>query len=159
MSSDSSDPRVYLPADKEDVLAFLVEEGPFETRAAAVAFAAALGYYRGRREPVERGPKDIRWGVFQEERKSFIADLIAAAESDDIAIMRPERGAERRALFAEFANGGLAVLRDEVMDTPRDPADVILELILAAENPREVTTTTGLGQLVAEMEREQRSAD
>jgi dnd system-associated protein 4 len=157
MSGDSADPRVYLPVDKEEVLVALTEEGPFVTRAAAIAFVAAVGYQEGRREPVERGGKEIRWSVFQEDGTSFIADLIAAAESDEIAIMRRERGAERRQLFIEYANGGLSVVRDQVLDKPRDRADVILELILEAENPREGTSTAGLGQLVAEMEREQRS--
>ncbi len=155
MNGESADPRVYLPVDKEEVLVALTDEGPFVTRAAAIAFAAAVGYQKGRREPVEKGGKEIRWSVFQEDGTSFIADLIAAAEADEIAIMRRERGAERRQLFVEYANGGLAVLRDQVMDKPRDRADVILELILEAENPRDVTSTAGLGRLIAEMEGEQ----
>lgn len=156
MSPDSSDPRVYLPPDKEDVIAFLNDEGPFKTRAAVIAFAAAYGYREGWREPFERG-KDIRWGVFQEEGKSFVADLISAAEDDDLSIMRDERGADRRQIFAEYANGGLALLRERIKDSPRDPLDVILEMVLAAEEPRDVTTTEGLGNLVAQMEREKGS--
>jgi dnd system-associated protein 4 len=156
MSGDSADPRVYLPADKEEVLTFLYEKGPFETRAAVVAFAAALGYGEGRRVPVEKGGKDIRWGIFQEEGKAFIADLIAAVNSDELSIMRDERGSDRRQIFAEYANGGLALLRDRVMDKPRDPSDVILELVFAFEAPRPVTSTDGLGRLIAEMEGERR---
>lgn len=157
MSTDSSDPRVYLPLDKEDVITFLNDEGPFKTRAAVIAFAAAYGYREGRREPFERGSKDIRWGVFQEEGKSFIADLIAAIEDDDLSIMRDERGVDRRQIFAEYANGGLALLRDRVKDNPRSPLDVILEMVLAAEEPRDVTSTEGLSKLVAQMEREKGS--
>jgi len=157
MSPDSTDPRVYLPPDKEEVIAFLGEQGPFETRAGVIAFAAAYGYREGQRESFERGTKDIRWSVFQEEGKSFIADLIAAAEVADLAIMRDERGPDRRQIFAEYANGGLMLLRDRVMDNPRDPLEVILEMLLAVEEPRDVTTTEGLGKLVAEMEREKAS--
>jgi len=158
MSRDSADPRVYLASEKEEVITFLTEEGPFATRAAAVAFAAAYGYRENRREPFEKGSKDIRWGIFQEEGKSFVADLIAAAEEiSDLSIMRDERGADRRQVFAEYANGGLALLRERVKDNPRDPMDVILEMVFAVEEPREVTTTEGLGKLVAQMEREKRS--
>lgn len=157
MSLDSSDPRVYLPSDREDVITFLNDEGPFKTRAAVIAFAAAYGYREGRRETFERGNKDIRWGVFQDEGKSFIADLIAAAEDDDLSIMRDERGADRRQIFAEYANGGLALLHDRVKDNPRNALDVILEMVLAAEEPRDLTTTEGLGELVAQMEREKSS--
>jgi hypothetical protein len=96
MSGDSADPRVYVPADKEKVLTDLTEKGPFETRAAVLAFAASFGHKEGRREAVDKGSKDIRWGVFQEEGKSFVADLIAAAGSEDLSIMRDERGADRR---------------------------------------------------------------
>jgi hypothetical protein len=71
--------------------------------------------------------------------------------------MRDERGADRRQIFAEYANGGLALLSDRVMDNPRDPLDVILEMVLVVEEPRDVTTTEGLGKLVAEMEREKSS--
>jgi dnd system-associated protein 4 len=157
VSGDSADPRVYIPADKEEVLTFLTEEGPFETRAAVLAFAASLGYKEGRREAVDKGPKDIRWGVFQEEGKSFVADLIAAAESEDLSIMRDERGADRRRVFAEYANGGLALLRNRVMNKPRDAVDVLLEIILAAESPRATATgTEGLERLAAKVERERR---
>jgi dnd system-associated protein 4 len=154
MSRDSADPRVYLARDKEEVIVFLNEEGPFATRAAVIAFAAAYGYREGRREPFEKGPKDIRWGIFQEESKSFVADLIAAAEVSDLSIMRDERAGDRRQVFAEYANGGLALLRDRVKDNPRDPLDVILEMVFAVEEPRDTTTTEGLGKLVVQMERE-----
>jgi dnd system-associated protein 4 len=157
MSQDSADPRVYLAADKEDVITFLHDQGPFGTRAAVIAFAAAYGYREGRREPFERSGKDIRWGIFQEEGKSFIADLIAAAEVSDLKIMRDEQGPERRQIFAEYANGGLALLRDRVKDNPLPPLDVILDMVLAIEEPRNTTTTEGLGRLVAEMEREKGS--
>lgn len=157
MNSDSADPRVYLPSDREAVITFLNDEGPFETRAAVIAFAAAFGYREGRRIPFERGSKDIRWSVFQEEGKSFIADLIAAAEGPNLTIMRDEHGADRRQIFAEYANGGLALLQAQVMDNPRDPLDVILEMVLAVEEPRAVATTNGLGELVAQMENEKGS--
>lgn len=157
MSSDSADPRVYLPPDKEDVIAFLHDEGPFATRAGVIAFAAAYGYREGSREPFERGGKDIRWSIFQEEGKAFVADLIAAAEVPELTIMRDERGPDRRQVFAEYANGGLTLLRDRVKDNPRDPLDVILEMVLAVEEAREATTTEGLGKLVAQMEREKGS--
>jgi dnd system-associated protein 4 len=157
MSHDSADPRVYLASEKEEVITFLTEDGPFATRAAAVAFAAAYGYREGRRDSFEKGNKDIRWGIFQDEAKSFVADLIAAAEVSDLSIMRDERGGDRRQVFAEYANGGLALLCERVVDNPRDPLDVILEMVFAVEEPREVTTTEGLGNLVAQMEREKRS--
>jgi dnd system-associated protein 4 len=158
MSGDSADPRVYVPADKEKVLTDLTEKGPFETRAAVLAFAASFGHKEGRREAVDKGSKDIRWGVFQEEGKSFVADLIAAAGSEDLSIMRDERGADRRRIFAEYANGGLALLRDRVMNKPRDVVDVLLEVILAAESPRDTTTgAEGLEKLAAKVERERRA--
>lgn len=157
MSRDSADPRVYLADDMEETITFLHDKGPFATRAAVIAFAAAYGYREGRREPFEKGPKDIRWGIFQEEAKSFVADLIAAAEISELSIMRDERGADRRQVFAEYANGGLALLRDRVVDKPLDPLDVILEMVFAVEEPRDVTTTQGLGKLVVEMEREKSS--
>jgi len=158
-SGDSSDPRVYVPADKEDVLNFLHEEGPFETRAAALTFAAALGYREGRRMPFEKWDKDIRWGIFKEEGKAFLADLISAAESSEIAIMRDERGPERRQMFAEYANGGLALLRELVMDKPRSAEDVILELVLVAEAPRDALKTGTLSALAAKLEAEGSARD
>ncbi len=153
-TADSSDPRVYVPADKEDVLTFLQEEGPFDTRAAALASPAALGYREGRRVLFEKWDKDVRWGIFREEGKAFLADLFSAADSDEIAIMRDERGPERRQLFSEYANGGLALLRELVMDKPRTAEDVILELVLAAEAPGDASRTDSLGALAAQLEAE-----
>src|SRR5947209_1766653 len=123
--------RVRRPADKEDLLKALTEEQmPFSTMAAAMIFAAALGYASGRRSKFEKSGEQIPWEVFANAGAEPFIDMVAAVASDDKEILATERADDRVQIFEEYANGGLEIIRDRLAGSNRAPLDALLDLAL-----------------------------
>ncbi|MBE9116158.1 DNA phosphorothioation-associated protein 4 [Lusitaniella coriacea LEGE 07157] len=117
--------RVRVAKDKAEFMRGLLDSagttGPFQTYADAIAFAAALGVERGKRVPLgaisTREPGPIGLEVFISRGYDRAIQLIAIAQTQNPHVISPyDRLAEeeRIEIFEEFANGGLAILQDEL---------------------------------------------
>jgi dnd system-associated protein 4 len=89
----------------------------FPTIRELLCFAALLGFSEQRRTPLDRsqGVEDISYQQFERGDAENLIYLIALAEAQDIEILR--EGAEGRCaeIFEEYANGGLAIMKDALL--------------------------------------------
>jgi len=128
--------RVSVAKDKADLVKALTvtegKNGPFQTYADAIAFAASLGAKRKKRVPLKeiakREPAPIDLDIFISRGYEMAMKLIAIAETKDPKILsiNMENEAERVKIFEEYANGGLEILRDEF----RGSVDYLEQLLL-----------------------------
>ncbi|MFM6040920.1 MAG: DNA phosphorothioation-associated protein 4, partial [Sphaerospermopsis kisseleviana] len=95
--------------------------GPFQTFADVIVFAAALGVKYKKRVPFEevskREPVPIRLEVFAVSGYDLIIKLLGITETQNIQILSPndeEFDKQRNEIFEEYANGGLEVLQGEL---------------------------------------------
>lgn len=87
----------------------------FPTIRELLCFAALLGFSEKRRVPLDRaaGVEDISYQQF--ERDAAAEDLlwtIAVAETQNIDVLREGEEAQCALIFEEYANGGLALMKD-----------------------------------------------
>lgn len=129
----SAQRRLNRPKDKDDLLQQLTEQGPFDEYRDVLVFAAALGWYEAHRVPLGTKGEPIRWDVAAHRRGTeALANMIAAAATDDPEVVAADRFDERLEVFEEYANGGLERLRGLLAGDPRPPVDVILGLVQKA---------------------------
>lgn len=132
--------RVRRPAEHDDFMDFLKSpEGPFSTLAEIMTFAAGVGWANSSRTPFSSSGETIDWDVFERLGVGGFVDMLAAVETEQAAVLGPERGDERLTIFEEYAAGGLNLLRARLADTPA-PLDVLLSLVREqqdAAQPRE----------------------
>jgi dnd system-associated protein 4 len=87
----------------------------FPTLREVLCFAALLGFSEGRRLPLDRsqGTEDISYQQFEADPAA--EDLLwtlAVAESQDVEILREGEEGRCAEIFEEYANGGLALIKD-----------------------------------------------
>jgi dnd system-associated protein 4 len=138
--------RVRISRDKGDFVRSLVDfndgEGPFQTYADAIAFAAALGARYNERIAIEfaaREPNPIDVEIFISRGYDPLIKLLAVNATDDpeiLSIYSPDAEARRVAIFEEYANGGLDRLDRELRGAV-DYTERLL-LVLSQERFREV---------------------
>jgi dnd system-associated protein 4 len=138
--------RVHRPTDKEDVLQAIIENRPFATMAAALLFAAAVGYAHDRREPFEKG-QELLWEPFANAGAGPLLDMLATAVSEDKDILATDRENERVEIFEEYANGGLEVIRERLAARGGSPLDALLDLVLEFEDEHETGDDLNLEEL------------
>jgi dnd system-associated protein 4 len=130
--------RVRRPKDKEKLVQRLVDEDKvFETFRDTLAFAAALGYAKNTRTAFEQSSEPIPWSVFSGAGHEALVNMISVMSTKDFAILSPGRFEERLLIFEEFANGGLHILNELVARAERQSLDLVLDLIMDSEGPRE----------------------
>jgi dnd system-associated protein 4 len=108
--------------------------GIFDTRQKALMFAAALGYYRKKREPLKQRGEGIRVDVFQRDADDTFIEALGVAVRDDLNILRNDRTDERLQIFEEHAYAGLLEMQRlmEVDDTA--PLDKLVALTQEAQS-------------------------
>ena len=105
----------------------------FPTIRELLCFAALLGYSEGRRIPLDgnAGKEDISYQQFERGDAEDLIYLIALVETKDPEILKD--GAESRCaeIFEEYANGGLQILHDTIVQSGGEyPNRDIQELLL-----------------------------
>lgn len=138
--------RVRIARDKADFVRSLVDfnegEGPFQTYADVMAFAAAFGAKYNERVPVEfvaKEPAPINVEIFISRGYDTLIKLLAVSATDDPKILSPfsaDAEARRVEIFEEFANGGLEKLDRELRGTV-DYTERLL-LVLSQERFQEI---------------------
>lgn len=118
-------PRVKVARDKADLVQKLLDTrgttGVFQTYADIVIFAASLGIRHHKKIPLQEisqsEPAPISLEVFISRGYEWAINLIAIADTKDTQILvmdNSEIEVQRIAILEEYANGGLAKLREEL---------------------------------------------
>lgn len=105
----------------------------FPTIRELLCFAALLGYSEGRRIPLDRvaGLEDVSYQQFERGGAEDLIYLIALAETKDPEILKDGEESRCAEIFEEYANGGLQILRDAMLQSGGEyPDRDILELLL-----------------------------
>ena len=105
----------------------------FPTIRELLCFAALLGFSEKRRVPLDRaaGVEDISYQQF--ERDPAAEDLlwtIAVAETQDTEVLREGEEARCAEIFEEYANGGLALIKDFLLRNGGEYPDRALMALL-----------------------------
>ncbi len=143
---------ITRPAKFEKLIDILTEPGLFETKQAAMTFAAAVGWRFARREERGKGGNEIRWNVVETSNDDAFIHALALAESDAIEILgrdRAENDDDPIRVFEEYATAGLQYIQDKCVDAPGDLLDNLLNLI-AEVNTSPVAPPPGLEGLTPE---------
>lgn len=128
--------RFYVQRSKHRLFQELADKdsGPLEHMKDVFLLAAAVGYRRGLRRPIEDERQHVGfWHYFSESRDVPLLQCIALAEMRDVAVM-----GDRNVIVSiaeEYANGGIDVLA-EMLNDDRDASLVAMAtemLDMAAE--------------------------
>ena len=105
----------------------------FPTIRELLCFAALLGYSEDRRLPLDpsAGTEDVSYQQFERGDAEDLIYLIALAETKDPAVLREGEESRCAEIFEEYANGGLQILHDAMLQSGGEyPDRDILELLL-----------------------------
>jgi dnd system-associated protein 4 len=107
----------------------------FPTIRELLCFAALLGYSEGRRTPLDRdaGTEDVSYQQFERGDAEDLIYLLALAETKDPEILKDGEESRCAEIFEEYANGGLYILRDKMIQSGGEfPDRDIMELLLSS---------------------------
>ncbi len=134
--------RVRIAREKAELVQALGDfgdaNGPFQTYADVIAFAAMLGAkYQQRLSlgAISQEPSPISLDVFQSRGYDPLIQLLAIIETQDPHVISPfdsEAGQRRVEIFEEYANGGLQKLQE----TLRGAVDYTERLLLLLNQER-----------------------
>ena len=108
----------------------------FPTIRELLCFAALLGYSEGRRLALDpaAGVEDISYQQFERGDAEDLIYLIALAETKDPEILREGEESQCARIFEEYANGGLQLLHDTMLQSGGEyPDRDILQFLLKSE--------------------------
>lgn len=138
----TGDARARRPLHHEALLRELHSDAAFPYMRDALLFAAALGARIGRRTPFKESAEPIRYDTLTEPMfGAALVNMIAANElPDDPEILDSSRVSERLEIFAEYANGGLDYIQEQV-NVRHQPVDQIVVALVseALETSRDDT--------------------
>lgn len=88
----------------------------FPTIRELLCFAALLGFSEKRKIPLDRseGVEDVSYQQFERGNAENLIYLIALAETEDPDILREGEEGRCAEIFEEYANGGLAIIKDHL---------------------------------------------
>lgn len=145
--SDIGGTSVRRAADKAELLDTLLRSkdgGAFGTYRDALVFAAAVGWRRRRKQPVEGNAGPIDWGtMINRFGTEQLVDVLAFEDSGDVDILAPSRLPERVRTFESYANGGLEVISELMGVKALSGAEAVYELLREALDDHHVDATDG----------------
>ncbi|MGI6554468.1 MAG: DNA phosphorothioation-associated protein 4 [Bacillota bacterium] len=126
--------RVFRARDKENIYKDLVEKenSPFHTYKDVFLAAACIGFNNSIREPLSQKGSEILWSYFSKDESSvaMVYSLALAATNDlNILLDCEEMSKLRFQIFEEYANGGINILKELILDPPGDPLDHYINYI------------------------------
>ncbi len=91
----------------------------FPTIREFLCFAALLGYSEKRRVPLDKdkGVEDVSYQQFERGDRDDLIYLIALSETKDPEILKDGREGECAAIFEEYANGGMEIIEDWILQS------------------------------------------
>lgn len=89
----------------------------FPTIRELLCFAALLGFSEKRRLPLDRsqGVEDVSYQQFERGDAENLIYLLALAETEDPNVLREGEESQCGVIFEEYANGGLAIIKDHLL--------------------------------------------
>jgi len=120
-----ADRRIHIPKENEELVNRLCNaiddeyNGPFKTKADVISFAAAYGHSHDKSIGLQETAKDpIRKSVFDSAGYGTLINLLAVAhtKNPNILALNDEMEDDRASIFEEYANGGLALLKSELLN-------------------------------------------
>ena len=125
--------RVRRPADKESLFKELTDgdDAIFETYKDLMVCAACIGFSHGSRKPFDRSLEPIAWNIFNGQTDAAIVNAIALAEEKELDVLLETEDAFDRKLtiFEEYANAGLEMIKQRVLDLPGSALENMLDLV------------------------------
>jgi len=125
--------RIRPPKRHEELINLLVDEeqGVFETKQAAMMFAAAVGFRFAGRKPLDSGGEGIRWNIFEKNRDDAFINALALADRKELSVLAPEvqQTDDAPTIFEEYAASGFDYLDQYLKDTPGDLLENLLALV------------------------------
>jgi dnd system-associated protein 4 len=92
----------------------------FPTIREVLCFAALLGFSEKRRAPLDKdaGVEDIAGAQFEREGPAIdLVFMIALAETQDVELLKDDSERRCAEIFEEYANGGLAIIKDHLLQS------------------------------------------
>ncbi|MBK4743766.1 MULTISPECIES: DNA phosphorothioation-associated protein 4 [Bacillus cereus group] len=130
--------RIKRSSDKEDIYKSLTEGDykVFKTMKDVFLFAASIGYQENKREVLNKVDGEIPWSVFRGDTDTAFIDSIAIAETKDIRILLSDEETydKKFKILEEYANYGMNILRRKIIESPGDPIDNLVSLIIEYED-------------------------
>lgn len=138
---DIADHRVYIDAKADPIYDELVsaagrsaEDYPFATLKDLFMLAACMGAYYERFEEVGTRSKEIRGEIFKSSKTDVpILAALAFRRTKDVEILTDPRTVME--IAQGWANGGIYVVRDELLGQPGRPLYNLIELIRKMNAP------------------------
>ena len=137
----AEDTRIRPPAAHREFLDELTDskEGIFSTKAAALLFAAAIGFQNKQRKPLGQTGEGIRWHIFDNAQDAGFIYALALAETGSLSALDPtDREADNAVtIFEEYAAGGLDYLETHFRPQPGDSLENLIGILQAAQQAEE----------------------
>ena len=130
----TEDRRIRPPAKHEKLIDELTNEGLFQTKAAAMMFAAALGHRFTGRKPVDKPGNGVRWHIFDNNQDAAFVYAIAMSDVDSLSALDPTQSDfdDPTAVFEEYIAGGFDYLESNLLKRPGSRLDNLLAIIQEA---------------------------
>jgi dnd system-associated protein 4 len=111
-----------------------------------IMFAAMVGFYYGKQVPVKDKAYEIPQDIFENADKDAYVYLCALQDQKDGNIFREENNNECWKIFESYANYGLEVIDNWLLDSPGDTdgVDTILNEMKIIAGDLQGTTETGV---------------
>ncbi|WP_461673169.1 DNA phosphorothioation-associated protein 4 [Priestia megaterium] len=132
--------RIKRPAEYEETYHKLTESeeiyGVFNTMKDVFMLSASIGFKENKPELFQKIGGDIPWTVFKEEIDEPLINSIAIANTEDLTIlMNDEETYDRKfKIIEEYANYGIKIIKNKIIDSPGDPIDNLVALIMECED-------------------------
>lgn len=127
--------KIYIDKDKHEVYEQLVKRGsenpddyPFQTMKDVFMLAACLGAKHNAYEPIAASKDIFNSDVFDEKADIPVIAAIAFKRQQSLEILGKDR--EMLDLVQDYANGGIAYVREQIINNPGRPLDNLISLIL-----------------------------
>lgn len=113
------------------VLDKLTAPGLFETKQAALMFAAAVGKLSAKPDTIDRYGEGIRWQIFERNQDAGYVYALALAEFGSVQVLaRSDADSDDPiAIFEGYVAAGLRIIAERVFGRPGDPLDMLLGMI------------------------------
>lgn len=128
--------RIKRSEDKESAYKQLTEELKiFNTMKDVFLLAACIGFHQGTRKPFDKSGGEIPWTVFRADTDESMIDSIALSETNDVHILlKDEETYDKKfRVVEEYANYGMEVLIQKIIDSPGDELDNLVAMIMEVE--------------------------
>jgi dnd system-associated protein 4 len=131
---DITDYRVYIDAEADSIYDELVsqaarsaEDCPFVTMKDLFMLAACVGAYYERFAEVGNRSKDIRGEIFKSKTDVPVLAALAFRRTKDVEVLTDAKTIME--IAQGWANGGIYIVRDELVGQPGRPLYNLIELI------------------------------